>query len=158
MKIKTILLKVKKILILFTLTFICFNVSFSQCNDSIISSSSCHITGNSYTFSSNQNGSGFWSIKDSTSSIIASSQNSTFINHQFTYSGVYYISFFSPLYFCTRRFLGGWLINVYSKKRQRYDRVVDEYAYVRSIFSNIQNDSLFLPSILNLLHPLNGDA
>lgn len=101
MKIKTILLKVKKILILFTLTFICFNVSFSQCNDSIISSSSCHITGNSYTFSSNQNGSGFWSIKDSTSSIIASSQNSTFINHQFTYSGVYYISFFSPLNFCT---------------------------------------------------------
>ena len=92
MKKKKMLLKVKKILILFSLTFMYYNVSFSQCNDSIISSTSCFLTGNNYNFSSQQSDNGYWQILDSTGTQLTNNINNN-ISYPFVNQGSYEISF-----------------------------------------------------------------
>ncbi len=83
----------KKILILFSLTFVCSNVSFSQCNDSIISSTSCFLTGNNYNFYSSQGDVAQWQIYDSTGTQLSNNGSASNINYLFTSSGNYHIRF-----------------------------------------------------------------
>ena len=95
--------KIKNILFLFLYLFFSLNQvnAQSSCNDSIISSTSCYLSSNTYTFYSQQSANGFWWVYDSSGSQLTSNPNASSISFNFINQGSYEIRFLDFASGCT---------------------------------------------------------